>query len=82
MATNERFTALRFQQEGGVEDWRMLAVGASAWFSAPSQPAGAALVRRIAELTGSSGRLPDIDLRAGGVPRTDRRVRPSGHDPG
>lgn len=67
MATNERFTALRFQQEGGVEDWRMLAVGASAWFSAPSQTAGAALVRRIAELTGSSGRLPDIDLRAGGV---------------
>src|ERR1700754_3784540 len=67
MADNERFTARQFQQAGGVEHWRVLAFGASAWFDAPSQTAGAALVRRIAELTGSSGRLPDVDLRAGGV---------------
>ncbi|MEQ7004971.1 VOC family protein [Actinopolymorpha sp. B17G11] len=60
-------TAKQFQQAGGVEDWRVLAFGASAWFDAPSQPAGAALVRRVAELTGSADHLPDMDLRAGGV---------------
>jgi hypothetical protein len=51
---------------GGVEDWRAVGIGASAWFDAPSHTAGAALVGRIAELTDSSG-LPDVDLRASGV---------------
>ena len=67
MSDDERLTAKQFQQAGGVEDWRVLAFGASAWFDAPSHTAGAALVHRIAELTGSTGRLPDVDLRAGGV---------------
>jgi hypothetical protein len=47
-------------------DWRVLDGGASAWFEAPSMAAGAALVRRVAELTTATG-LPDIDLRPGGV---------------
>jgi hypothetical protein len=38
----------------------------SAWFDAPSLPAGAALVARIAELVDGNS-LPDVDLRAGGV---------------
>lgn len=67
MGNDERLTAKQFQQAGGVEDWRVLAFGASAWFDAPSHTAGAALVRRVAELSGSAGRLPDVDLRAGGV---------------
>ncbi|MGI9093572.1 MAG: VOC family protein [Mycobacteriales bacterium] len=67
MGDDERLTARQFQQADGVEEWRVLAVGASAWFAAPSHAAGAALVRRVAELTGGAGRLPDIDLRAGGV---------------
>jgi len=67
MGNDERLTAKQFQQAGGVEDWRVLAFGASAWFDAPSHTAGAALVRRIAELTGSAGHPPDVDLRAGGV---------------
>lgn len=67
MGDNERLTAKQFQRAGGVEDWRVLAIGASAWFDAPSHTAGAALVRRVAELSGSAGRLPDVDLRAGGV---------------
>ncbi|GAA4993668.1 VOC family protein [Actinopolymorpha pittospori] len=67
MANDERLTAPQFQQAAGVEHWRMLAFGASAWFDAPSQTTGAALVRRITELTDSSGRLPDVDLRASGV---------------
>lgn len=53
------------QQAVGT-DWRILAGGVSAWFDAPSQSAGAALVSSIAGLTDGNG-LPDIDLRAGGV---------------
>jgi hypothetical protein len=67
MSGEERLTAQQFQQTDGVEDWRVLAFGASAWFDAPSHTAGAALVRRIAELTGGAGRPPDVDLRARGV---------------
>jgi hypothetical protein len=37
--------------------------GATVWYDAPSQAAGAALVGRIAE----AGPLPDIDLRASGL---------------
>lgn len=37
--------------------------GATVWYDAPSQAAGAALVARIAE----AGPLPDIDLRASGL---------------
>ncbi|HEX6682702.1 MAG TPA: VOC family protein [Candidatus Limnocylindrales bacterium] len=59
-------TASEFQQADGVRDWRVLDTGASAWFDAPSMTAGAALVRRIAELAAATG-LPDVDLRPGGV---------------
>lgn len=48
-------------------DWRRLDVGASAWFDASSHTAGAALVRRIAELVSDEAGLPDVDLRASGV---------------
>ena len=64
---DERLTAKQFQESGGVEDWRVLAFGASAWFDAPSHAAGAALVRRIAQVCGSARSLPIIDLRATGV---------------
>jgi pterin-4a-carbinolamine dehydratase len=67
MGNDGRLTAKQFQQAGEVEDWRVLAFGASAWFDAPSHTAGAGLVRRVADLAGSEGRLPDVDLRAGGV---------------
>ena len=56
--------ATEFQHAGGVEDWRVLGSGASTWFDAPSQTAGATLVSRIADLAPG---LPDLDLRAGGV---------------
>src|SRR5262245_35960882 len=62
----DRATVTEFQQADGVEDWRVLDAGASAWFEAPSMTAGAALVRRIADLTAATG-LPDVDLRPGGV---------------
>jgi hypothetical protein len=50
----------------GLWDWRVLDVGVSAWFDAPSLSAGTALVRRIADAV-DGGSLPDIDLRADGV---------------
>lgn len=62
----DRATATEFQQADGVRDWRALDAGACAWFDAPSMTAGAALVRRIGELTAATG-LPDVDLRPGGV---------------
>ena len=62
----DRGTVTEFQQADGVQDWRALDAGASAWFDAPSMTAGSALVRRIGELTAATG-LPDVDLRPGGV---------------
>lgn len=64
---NEHLTAKQFQVSSGAGDWRVLAGGASAWFEAPSHKAGAALVRRVAEMTADAGRFPDADLRAGGI---------------
>jgi hypothetical protein len=50
----------------GVEDWRPIGTGASAWFAVPSHSVGAALVARIAELPEVT-RLPDLNLRSSGV---------------
>lgn len=64
---DDRLTPKEFQQAGGTEDWRFLALGASAWFAAPSHAAGAQLVRRVAAIAASLGHLPAVDLRATGV---------------
>lgn len=57
----------RFQTE--APDWRVIGLsGIGAWFSAPSTATGAALVRRIADLsTASAARLPSMDLRDSGL---------------
>lgn len=65
MSENERLTAKQFQESDGVDDWRMLAFGASAWFATPSHAAGAELVDRIVAL--AAHRQPDVDVRARGV---------------
>jgi hypothetical protein len=67
MSADETSTTQQVQSTDGVDDWRALAIGASAWFAAPSQSAGADLVRRIAVLAGTAQRMPDVDLRATGV---------------
>jgi pterin-4a-carbinolamine dehydratase len=67
MNEGERLTAQQFQDSRDLEDWRVLAFGASAWFDAPTHSAGAALVHRVAALADAAGRRPDIDLRATGV---------------
>jgi predicted enzyme related to lactoylglutathione lyase len=43
--------------------WYQLGAGVSAWFAAPTHAAGAALVRRIADVAGRAG----VELRASGV---------------
>jgi catechol 2,3-dioxygenase-like lactoylglutathione lyase family enzyme len=58
--------ATDMQPADGLRDWRVLDAGMSAWFDAPSLPAGAALVARIADVVDGNS-LPDVDLRAGGV---------------
>ena len=67
MNEGARLTAQQFQDSGGLEDWRVLAFGASTWFDAPSHSAGAELVRRVAALADAASHRPDIDLRATGV---------------
>jgi pterin-4a-carbinolamine dehydratase len=67
MNENAPLTAQQFQESGGLEDWRVLAFGASAWFDAPSHSAGAALARRVAALADAADHGPDIDVRAHGV---------------
>jgi hypothetical protein len=67
MTDEDRLTAKQFQESDGVQDWRALALGVSAWFDAPSHTAGAELVRQIAELIAVTGVWPDVDLRADGV---------------
>ncbi|WP_152360879.1 VOC family protein [Microlunatus speluncae] len=76
MPDDERLTAREFRQATGVEDWRVLADGAEAWFDTSSHTAGAALIHRIIELTGAEERRPELDLRATGV-----RVRIGAGDP-
>ena len=60
-------TAKQFQDAEGTEDWRVLAQGASAWFTTSSHSAGAELVRRAVEACSAVGHVPDLDLRAAGV---------------
>lgn len=62
----DRVPATELQPSDGAEDWWVTGGRADAWFAAPSQSAGAALVTRIAELTNDTA-LPDINLRADGV---------------
>lgn len=68
----QTLTARQFQEAGGLEDWRVLGIGASAWFDAPTHSAGAALARRLPDLAaqradGSGTTLVDLDVRANGI---------------
>ena len=60
-------TAGEFQEAAGTDDWRVLSIGASCWFDAPSHAAGAELMRGIVDLVSEGARPPDIDLRRNGV---------------
>src|SRR3954447_7000608 len=75
---HQRLTALQFQQSQGVEDWRVLAFGANAWFATSSHAAGAELARRALTIGAAAEHLPEVDVRATGVHLRTRSADVSG----
>lgn len=65
--SEQRLTARQFQEAAGTEGWCDLGLGVGSWFDAPSQAAGADVLRGIVDLVGDGGPQPDIDLRRSGV---------------
>ncbi|MGH9098695.1 MAG: VOC family protein [Acidimicrobiales bacterium] len=63
----DKITPRQFHDASGVEDWRVLASGASAHFRTGSFAAGVALVDAIGKLADAANHHPDVDLRYGGV---------------
>lgn len=61
----ERITAEQFHEAEGVDDWRVLAFGASAHFRTGSFGAGMMLLERIGVLADGVNHHPDVDLRYG-----------------
>jgi 4a-hydroxytetrahydrobiopterin dehydratase len=60
-------TPKQFHESTGVEDWRVLADGASAMFRTGSFAAGAAVVDAIAKLAAAVDHHADVDLRPDAV---------------
>ena len=67
MSVTDGISARQFRDSGGVEDWRVLADGAYAFFRTESFNAGSRLVGAIGELPGIDDHHPDVDLRRAGV---------------
>lgn len=63
----EPITANQFHQADGVEDWRILAHGASAHFRTTSFANSVTLVNRVGALAVAANHHPDLDLRPTGV---------------
>jgi len=63
----ERIAPSRFHETPGVEDWRVLAFGACAFYRADSLAPAVRLVEAIGRLADASGKRPDVDVRALGV---------------
>src|SRR3954454_10979320 len=57
----------QFHEAEGVEDWRVVAEGACAYFRTGSFAAGAQLVSAISALPGLDDHHPDVDVRYDGV---------------
>ena len=66
-ATDEHLTPKAFAESEGVEDWRVLEVGACAFFRTGSLTESARLLGAISELPGVDGHPPDVDVRHDGV---------------
>jgi len=65
--TTKPITLREFQEADGLEDWRVLSDGASAFFRTASFRASTELVRAIGERTDDAGHPPDVDIRSDGV---------------
>jgi 4a-hydroxytetrahydrobiopterin dehydratase len=64
---SEWMTPREFSEADGVDDWRVLANGASAHFATDAFATGVALVDAIGALADVAIDFPDVDLRASGV---------------
>jgi 4a-hydroxytetrahydrobiopterin dehydratase len=64
---SEWMTPPEFSEADGVDDWRVLANGASAHFTTDAFATGVALVDAIGALADVAIDFPDVDLRASGV---------------
>lgn len=62
-----RLTAKRFHEHPGVEDWRVLYLGAHAHYACDSFAHAVRLVRAIGEVVEAVGHVPDVDVRPEGV---------------
>jgi 4a-hydroxytetrahydrobiopterin dehydratase len=71
----EAITPREFHEAVGVDDWRVLGNGASAYFGTGSFDKGVAFVNEIAELADAANHHPDVELRYSSV-----RVRLSTHE--
>src|SRR4051812_19671005 len=60
-------TPRQFHAAEGVEDWRVVAEGACAYFRTGSFATGARLVNAISALPGLDDHHPDVDIRYEGV---------------
>lgn len=67
MSETTALTAREFQEQDGLADWRVLGVGASAWFATSSHADGARLVTRVAGELPPGLPVPEIDVRRDGV---------------
>src|SRR4051812_45897114 len=72
---SERITPRQFHEADGVEDWRVVANGACAFFRTGSFTAGVELLDAIGEMADEVNHHPDVDLRYAGV-----TVRLTSHD--
>jgi 4a-hydroxytetrahydrobiopterin dehydratase len=64
---SEHISADQFHAADGVEDWRVLGDGATAFFPTGSFATGARFVEAISRLPGLTTNQPDVDLRHDGV---------------
>jgi 4a-hydroxytetrahydrobiopterin dehydratase len=67
MSVSGWITPGQFHQAAGLEDWRLVAGGACAYFRSGSLAAGARLVQAVTERAEAAGLRPDVDLRYEGV---------------
>lgn len=66
-AVTERITHRRFHEQAGVDDWRVVAGGAGAYFRTGAFAASARFVEAISDVLGPGDHQPDLDIRPGGV---------------
>jgi 4a-hydroxytetrahydrobiopterin dehydratase len=64
---NDSITVRQFHESEGVEDWRVLSEGASAFFRTGTFAAAARLVQGISELPDLDDHQPEVDVRHDGV---------------